>query len=138
MVSGRAADAVANCRQCGKELILFAYADRDQLICPACESENEPAQLPLFNRSTSKAIKTSAPKPIPTKVKVSHYLKCEGCMNPDCYAPPNGCDCCRWVPNTGFYWDGYGVCCQRPTQAIIQRFIKRKEAGWMAHPAEDR
>ena len=125
MVSGRAADAVANCKQCGKELILFAYADRQELVCPACETDNAPVQLPLFPRFVEKNLKVAEPK---QEVEpISHYMKCEGCMNPDCEASANNCNCCNWIPNTAFYWDGYGICCQMPTSYILQRLFKQHQ-----------
>lgn len=139
MVSGRPKDAVANCKVCGLETEIYAFADRERLVCPRCFAKQQPVQMSLFSRRFERLLQQTPDLPDDEEAEpAQYYMRCEGCMPKDeeglgtCFAGPpvDGipqCNCCKWIPNNEFYWNGQGACCQVKHDYILKRLEQRRQ-----------
>lgn len=142
MVSGRPADAVANCTGCGREREIYSFSDRQALVCPDCEAKQSPVQMSLLPRALERILRQTPDLPEDDDAEPTrYYIKCEGCMNPECMAPPpvNGapqCKCCKWIAQpTEFYWNAQGECCQVKHDYILKRIKRYNESREAPEPA---
>lgn len=141
MVSGRPADAVANCVRCGREKEIYSFSDRQALVCPDCLAAQQPVQMSLLPRSLEKLLRQTPDLPEDEDAEPTrYYIKCEGCMNTACMAPPpvNGvaqCKCCKWIAQPQeFYWNGQGECCQVKHDYIVARIKRYNESQEAPEP----